>query len=548
MACEKLIDQSGRMLKGALITPVASEPNQPDTIVTSALPRDGRQTADYGNLQNPFPNWRVISCSDGAFSHEHRRLPVGSISTFFKGLAILRQHAIGAICAAVVGMSPLSAEPLALRSYHAPIGESSISGISSGAFMAVQFGTAWSSIVKGVGVVAGGPYWCAEAKMWRATGPCMKGPASGLNITAFTTKADANASAGKIDPDGNLAGQKIYLFHGYNDAVVDRAVTDAAADFYRRYLGDANRGNLFYQTALGAGHSFVVAKEGDSGLNSCSANKEPYIDQCGYDQAGIILQHIYGRLNPPNRGQLAGVVKSFDQSLYTTPQAPAALSLSDTGYLFVPQDCEQGALCRVHVALHGCRQNAREIGLKFVNDTGYNAWADTNRLIILYPQTRTSLYRPTNPQACWDWWGYVNHTSSYVTKSGAQIQAVKAMLDALAADGATPVSATRQLTSAPQGLTVIDASDTSVDLVWSPLAGATTYRVLRADPDDTFQRIGEVAGASFGDSDLRPQTTYRWRVSAVLKGAEGPASEEASATTRSTPPRCNHPGTCPVTK
>jgi hypothetical protein len=51
-------------------------------------------------------------------------------------------------------MSPVAAEPIALRSYNAPVGESSISGVSSGAFMAVEFGTAWSSIINGVGTGA----------------------------------------------------------------------------------------------------------------------------------------------------------------------------------------------------------------------------------------------------------------------------------------------------------------------------------------------------------------------------------------------------------
>src|SRR5499427_8695710 len=50
-----------------------------------------------------------------------------------------------------------------LAAYNAAIGESSISGISSGGFMAVQFATAWSSVIRGVGVIAGGPYWCANA-------------------------------------------------------------------------------------------------------------------------------------------------------------------------------------------------------------------------------------------------------------------------------------------------------------------------------------------------------------------------------------------------
>jgi hypothetical protein len=158
--------------------------------------------------------------------------------------AILRRTVAALICTAITAISPLAAEPVALRSYNAPIGESSISGVSSGAFMAVQFGTAWSSIIKGVGVVAGGPYWCAKADaydaitwywgpVWRATGSCMKGPASDLNVSGFVAKADAKAAAGEIDPLENLSRQKIYLFHGYNDALVARAATDAAADFYR---------------------------------------------------------------------------------------------------------------------------------------------------------------------------------------------------------------------------------------------------------------------------------------------------------------------------
>ncbi|MCA1468610.1 hypothetical protein I6F09_11975 [Bradyrhizobium sp. IC3195] len=476
-------------------------------------------------------------------------------------VAVLRQFTAAQICVLIfttaLGVSSCAAE--GLRRYRAPIGESSISGISSGAFMAVQFGTAWSSVIKGVGVVAGGPYWCAKADAFdavtwywgpirRATGACMKGPASDLNPKDFTAKADAKAAAGEIDPLSNVGRQKIYLFHGYNDAIVDKAATDAAADFYRHYLGDANRGNLFYQATLGAGHSFVVAKQGAPGLNECKANTAPFIDQCGYDQAGVILQHIYGRLNPPNAAQLAGSVKSFDQSIYTTPHLPDALSMGDTGYVFVPRDCEQGSPCRVHVALHGCKQDVADIGRRFVDEAGYNEWADTNRLIILYPQTKTSPYWPSNPQACWDWWSYVNHQDSYVTKSGSQIKAIKAMLDALTAAAAAPAGATAPSLSAPQSLTVIDTSDSGADLAWSPGDDGTTYRVSRAGPDGAFQSVGDVTGASFGDSGLTPQTTYRWRVSVILNGAVGPSSEEATGTTRSTPPRCANPGSCPIAK
>ena len=46
--------------------------------------------------------------------------------------------------------------------YNADIAQTSISGISSGAFMAVQFGVAWSSVIVGVGAIAGGPFDCSE--------------------------------------------------------------------------------------------------------------------------------------------------------------------------------------------------------------------------------------------------------------------------------------------------------------------------------------------------------------------------------------------------
>src|SRR5215470_1941628 len=109
-----------------------------------------------------------------------------------------------AILAIAIGAAaPVAAEPLAR--YNAAPNESSISGISSGAYMAVQFGTAWSSLIRGVGVVAGGPFWCVRADaddfvtgfwgpIWRATGSCMKGPPSVLKIADFVAKADAKAA------------------------------------------------------------------------------------------------------------------------------------------------------------------------------------------------------------------------------------------------------------------------------------------------------------------------------------------------------------------
>jgi poly(3-hydroxybutyrate) depolymerase len=93
----------------------------------------------------------------------------------------------------------------------------------------------------------------------------------------------------------------------------------------------------------------------------------------------------------------------------------------------------------VHVAFHGCRQNAAAVGERFVREAGYNRWAAANRIVVLYPQTVArngwggafwNWSFVVNPRGCWDWWGYTG--TQYHTKQGSQIRAVKAMLDRLA--------------------------------------------------------------------------------------------------------------------
>jgi hypothetical protein len=240
-------------------------------------------------------------------------------------------------------------------------------------------------------------------------------------------------------------------------------------------------------------------------------------------------------------------LKRFDQSIYTKPDEPEALSLGDAGYLFVPEDCQRGEPCRIHIAFHGCAQDIGEIGRRFIENTGYNAWADTNRLIVHYPQARSSPLLPYNPQACWDWWSYVDHADGYVTKSGAQIRTIKTMLDTLTS-GAKPTTVPVGTPTAAPAPSVIDTSDTAADIAWKRIEGATTYRVSRAGSDGQFAVAGETKGFSFGDTGLAAQSTYRWHVSVLANGVEGPTSSDVTATTRATPAPCNEPGSCPISR
>jgi hypothetical protein len=149
-----------------------------------------------------------------------------------------------------------------------------LSGLSSGAFAAVQFSVAFSSSLRGVGVVAGGPYWCAMAnvdlalalasnadlvcaRVWwvggwvgslcRATGDCSKGGGGGVHapppLTAHRPRSQINVSvlweatsyaalADSIDSPSNLALQRVYLFSGQKDTKVVPGVMVKLQEYY----------------------------------------------------------------------------------------------------------------------------------------------------------------------------------------------------------------------------------------------------------------------------------------------------------------------------
>lgn len=96
----------------------------------------------------------------------------------------------------------------------------------------------------------------------------------------------------------------------------------------------------------------------------------------------------------------------FDQTEFYPTTAGQSLSMEYYGYLYVPNQCF-ASVCKLHIALHGCGQSAANIGDVYVRNAGYNQVADLNNFIILYPQAKPYGIA-TNPNGCWDWWGYTN--------------------------------------------------------------------------------------------------------------------------------------------
>jgi poly(3-hydroxybutyrate) depolymerase len=176
---------------------------------------------------------------------------------------------------------------------------------------------------------------------------------------------------------------------------------------------------IAYQNQIPSGHGWVTNKFG----NPCNAQVTPWINNCNYDLAGEILKHFYGTLvqNRVSRNGLQSQLFPFDQSEFQTQNS----GLFDYGYVYIPQACvSRRAPCRLHVALHGCVMNPESVQDKFVVNSGFNSWAESNNIIVLYPQVNKS--SPMNPYGCWDWYGYTGR--DYANRNGTQIIAIQKMV------------------------------------------------------------------------------------------------------------------------
>ncbi len=327
----------------------------------------------------------------------------------------------------------------------------SVSGISSGAYMAQQFHVIHSSRIMGAGIIAGGPYNCSggfyylslfdPTGLYAALNVCSATNLLGLFTGPPEVEQSINstleeAKAQKIDDPANLAKARVWLFSGENDATVPRAVVASVEQYYLAFLSPDR---IRFETLPGANHAMITDDFG----SSCELSEPPYINNCGFDAAEALLQHIYGPppLAPGVKKANNRFIVEFDQTRFFDPR-DKSVSMHDRGHIYVPSQCARGRRCRLHIAFHGCGQQQDEIDDVFYTRAGYNEMAEANGIVVLYPQTQvwseSIIFQYTqNPKGCWDWWGYSGE--DFLRKSGKQIQAVAKMVNTLLGENFLPL-------------------------------------------------------------------------------------------------------------
>lgn len=364
------------------------------------------------------------------------------------------------------------------------VGFVTISGISSGADVAAMWHIANSDITNGSAIFAGQAPGCAIMRMDKESQfGCAEQPAGGKGpgcvgmpwgsakcigcdgsetlqydhcktidgapLTQLPRLLDyykSLESMGSIPPLSNLIDDAVYLYHGIKDMTYNIPSVNNTADFFNEIGISMSR--ISFEAQVPSGHCWPTADIMiPSTTCGVSSPLYPAIENCGYDGAGAALFQIMGGQNTLKK---PANISDFEiASLFTFLQSPFDrpgqwAGQGRLGYIYIPRACvnngsssSSGSSCRLHIALHGCGMSASNpaMGTQFVQHTGLNAWAETNQIVILYPQMGGfidfNITAPSNQLqgGCFD--GYGQSGSDYAHTSGPQMVAIRKMVEQL---------------------------------------------------------------------------------------------------------------------
>jgi hypothetical protein len=209
----------------------------------------------------------------------------------------------------VLGLEPISstlgsdsADDGVIKLRELNLEELTVSGLSSGAYMAVQFHVSHSRRVNGSAIFAGGPFYCAESNLEFAEHKCMDNELGYPEVDKLVALTRTDSAMGFVDdPDVHLKDDPVYLFSGKDDSVVDQSVAKALYQYFEAFTT-----NIVAEFNVDAEHCLPTLNYGVA----CQTLGSPYIGNCNYDGAERAFHTLYGK---SRIGGLAPAVKGSEE-------------------------------------------------------------------------------------------------------------------------------------------------------------------------------------------------------------------------------------------
>ncbi|CAG7684078.1 unnamed protein product [Allacma fusca] len=381
----------------------------------------------------------------------------------------------------LLALAAIGSNAVKLQSYNVDPDSITISGLSSGGAFVMQFHLAYSQEIIGAGILAGLPYSCGKGGLTSAT-LCMTLPSNVISANVIK-EIDSQASKGSINATSYISGSKIFIVHGTKDTTVNPTASTKIKEVYDHY-GAVIKTKLDIASVHGYPTDFYGAACGSSSAST------HYINNCNYHGAYETLKHLLGDdlVAPSGSGSLAGQLIEYEQGEFLSG-LPSTSSMDAHGYVYIPSGCaDKSRQCRLHISFHGCQQSKGNLGDIYATKTGYLEVAEKNNIIVLFPQAAANMLIG-NPNACWDWWGYLN--ANYLNQNGAQMSAVHKMMrrivdcDDCSVD--PPVTTTTVKTTTPGDNTPAPGTCRDNEISFQPFPGKCDTYILCACGAEVLQ-------------------------------------------------------------
>ena len=311
----------------------------------------------------------------------------------------------------------------------APLPPHTVSGFSSGGYMAANHLITLSASAKRAAILAGYPV------------------ADGAKAATLKSMA----ARGLIDSIDHLRDAAVYIYRGQNDTLVQSWMARAVAWQMGQLMP---RTSVYMHIEPGAPHGILVT--GDPQAHACDHQGPPFINDCGngVDLFARVFPFVLNVPALPKGPNGLRPARHDPLRIFLLEQAPfvqaAALGLSeehiasrlgDSAMVYVPTGCGEAAAaaaeetrCSIHVDYHGCFMSdevdhvpavpeSRAMHLQYyLQHTAQYDYAEAYRTIVLNPRVADTPHG--NWGACW---------RTPPMKDAAEFSAVRGMLAFLGA-------------------------------------------------------------------------------------------------------------------
>jgi predicted peptidase len=154
-----------------------------------------------------------------------------------------------------------------------------VSGISAGGQMAHQLHISYSDMFSGVGIIASGPFGCADGSLATAMARCMGKTDGAMPVDELAEGINNAAGQGLVADPENLADDPVWIFHGTLDTTVATQVNDATGALYAKFVP---ADQIIYVNDVAAAHIFPARGHG----NACTALQPQLVGFCFYFAGG----------------------------------------------------------------------------------------------------------------------------------------------------------------------------------------------------------------------------------------------------------------------